>query len=794
MKLIPSENRILISLGEFISVARRRISPALPIDENEPTLLGASKISLLTLGIDGRTRLEYDFCRGSVNYRVFGYSDKAENGEITLVKTITGSSSKPKKEESAQARGEGFVLGKMLCETESIERVTLRLIYISEATGVSDTVTETVEKKALDSFFEKCADAISIYSEPEIERVTKRLPSMKQLRFPYSDVREGQDEFIRRAYRALIKGNTLFACAPTGTGKTVSAIYPALKALGDGKCDKVFYLTPKGTTAEAAKDCLTLFASEGALIKAITLTSKEKSCVGHMECRISSSACGMMKCNKLAEAVMATHALGKCVVTIDDIKPIAIQYAVCPYELELAYSELCDVVICDFNYLFDPTVYIRRFFTDGGRFAFLIDEAHNLVDRGREMYSAELALSDIDRLLSCEAIGALSKLRKSLPKIKEDLAKMLYPYVKDEIRKNEDAEEYGAVSLSRIPDSFFDIIYSAYAELEKEIEVAIRARDEESGVRQKAIRDLYYKIKKLSNTLESFDTGYRFVIYYTKGELSVKALCIDASGQIQSRLSKGSGAVFFSATLSPLDYYKSILCEDRGADILTVDSPFDQGQLSVNIMDRISLRYSERQRTLPAVCRVVAATLSAKRGHYMVFAPSFEYAEALHREFSQKYPKIKCLLQSKNMSAEEKAAFLQAFSKDSGTYLVGFCVMGGIYSEGIDLAGESLIGAVVIGIGMPSLSYEREIISEYFEEKYEAGKQYAYIYPGMNRVFQAAGRVIRREDDRGVIVLIDDRFADPIYKKSIPSLWAGMQYVSDAKDLKAELDKFWSEQ
>ena len=176
----------------------------------------------------------------------------------------------------------------------------------------------------------------------------------------------------------------------------------------------------------------------------------------------------------------------------------------------------------------------------------------------------------------------------------------------------------------------------------------------------------------------------------------------------------------------------------------------------------------------------------------MVFAPSFEYAEALHREFSAKYPKIKSMLQTKNMSIEEKTEFLAAFSKDSGSYLVGFCVMGGIYSEGIDLAGDSLIGAVVIGIGMPSLSYEREAISEYFEEKYEAGKQYAYIYPGMNRVFQAAGRVIRREDDKGVIVLIDDRFADPIYKKSIPTLWEGMQYVSDAKDLRAELDKFWA--
>jgi DNA excision repair protein ERCC-2 len=210
-------------------------------------------------------------------------------------------------------------------------------------------------------------------------------------------------------------------------------------------------------------------------------------------------------------------------------------------------------------------------------------------------------------------------------------------------------------------------------------------------------------------------------------------------------------------------------------------------------MDKISTRYSERGRTLPAVARVIAATLSAKRGHYMVFAPSFEYANALYSFFSEKYPKIKCMLQGRDMSANEKAEFLQEFSKDEDRYLLGFCVMGGIYSEGIDLAGDKLIGAVVVGIGMPSLSYERECISEYFEEKQESGKEFAYIYPGMNRVFQAAGRVIRREDDRGVIVLIDDRFDDPLYRKSLPKLWSGVKFIPDPKTLREELDKFWRE-
>ena len=793
MKLIADENRILVSLGEFVSIARRRISPTLPIDGDEPEMGKPSKIALASLGISETVKLSYDFKDEDISYRLLGYADAVENGVITLVKSNTGGTSAAKKAEIAQARGEGFVLGKIVSETESRDKVTLRIIYVNESTGASDIAEEVVEKKALDSFFKKCVSAVSIYAIPEIERVTVRVPSMKSIRFPYSDVRDGQDEFIRRTYKALVKGNTLFACAPTGTGKTVSVIYPAIKAIGEQKCDKAFYLTPKGTTAEAAKNCLELFSERGAKIKAITLTSKEKSCPCRLVCRESATSCEMAKCNKLADAVMAIHALDKCVVTIEDLMEIAQFYTVCPYELELAYSELCDFIICDFNYLFDPVVYIRRFFTEGGRFAFLIDEAHNLADRSREMYSSELSVGDISALLMKEEIGALSKLREELPKIRAEIEELLFPIVKDEMRKNEDGEDVGAATLSEIPGDLYGIIERLVSLLDEEEKLNVRSKDNERGARLKAIRDLLYKVKKVASSLYSFDKGYRLLVFYRGGEIFFKVLCIDAAGEIQKRITKGSGAVFFSATLTPLDYYKSILSEDHYADVLEVDSPFDPKQLSVSIMDRISIRYSERARTLPAVCRVVAAALSAKRGHYMVFAPSFEYAEALYNEFKTKYPKIKSMLQSKSMSAKEKEEFLAAFSSDSGTYLVGFCVMGGIYSEGIDLAGDSLIGAIVVGIGIPSLSYEREIIAEYFEEKYESGKQFAYVYPGMNRVFQAAGRVIRRENDKGVIVLIDDRFADPIYKKSIPNLWEGMQYVSDAKDLKRELDKFWLE-
>ena len=291
--------------------------------------------------------------------------------------------------------------------------------------------------------------------------------------------------------------------------------------------------------------------------------------------------------------------------------------------------------------------------------------------------------------------------------------------------------------------------------------------------------------------LFSFKRDAQQFAFLDWGRNFFKLFCLDTSPVIRERLNKGHSALMFSATLSPLGYYRSVLGGERSDDILEVNSPFDPSQLSVCIMDKISTRYSEREDTLQAVCRAVAATVSAKRGNYMVFSPSFAYSEALAKLFSMKYPKIRVISQHQNMTAREKAEFLDEFKKDDDNYLIAFCVMGGIYSEGVDLAGEELIGAVIVGIGMPALSYEREAIAAYYEEKYEEGKQYAYIYPGMNRVFQAAGRVIRREDDRGVIVLIDDRFDDPIYRKSLPKLWEGVKFIGDARTLNEEIREFW---
>ncbi len=794
MKYDIETKKISIGLQEFVTLARRSLSVIGTPDEDEPTLSEINDKRLKRIiGEHSKEKLYFEFSSAGYDFEMSPTLDSLEENKITVARTVASGLGKPNKEEAAQVRGEGFILGHILSEICSYRTVTLRYIYLSELSENYTVTEETVERKKLSAFFEKCLKTVEVYARPEIERVTERLPTLKALKFPYQNIREGQSIFVRTAYRTLSRGGTLYASAPTGTGKTVSALFPALRTLGDGRCDKAFYLTPKTTTADAARECLELFAKNGAKIKAVILSAKEKCCIGGNICRTARSLCKNSPSKRLTDAILSLYDKDLTVVTAGDVVTTAKEYEVCPYELELSYSELCDVIICDFNYLFDPTVYIRRYFTRGGRYAILVDEAHNLGERAREMFSAEITAEEIGAVSENELLGKFSKVKKLASKAEAVFRDTLMPSVKDELHTTKDGVTLGAVSLSDIPLRLYTLFDELTNACDEELKSERMAKDEEKDARAKVLKDYYYKIKKFSDTLSRFDNAFSLMIFYKDGALRAKLFCLDTGPLIKRRLALGHGAVLFSATLSPLGYYRETLGGERSDEVIEVSSPFAPEQLSVSIMDKISTRYSERARTIPAVVRAVAATVSAKRGNYMVFTPSFEYNQALAEAFREKYPKLRVLTQTSDMSASEKADFLNEFKKESPSYLVGFCVMGGSFSEGVDLVGDSLIGAVVVGIGMPSLSYEREAIADYYQQKYEEGKQYAYIYPGMNRVFQAAGRVIRRENDRGVIVLIDDRFDDPIYKESLPKLWQGVRFIDDPKRLKEVIEEFWRE-
>ncbi len=733
------------------------------------------------------TKLSYEFTHAWQKFAIEGSVYDADGEDITVFIPLLSLKEKSEK----QYRGEAFLLAAMYIREVMLnaDGINIKAVYYIEGTEEEECISEYIKRKKLVDFLGRCENLLPAAAKAETERFTVRIPSMRSAKFPYGKPRDGQDEFIRASYRAICKGQYLYATAPTGTGKTVSALFPAVRALGNEKCSKVFYLTPKTTTAAAAKDCIEKLCEGGAIIRSAAIIAKDRVCTEGGICKISKKLCEGLSEKKTVDAARAIYDDRIICVMPDDFISFGKKFGVCPYELSLTYAELCDIIICDINYLFDPQVYIRRFFSSSSNYAFLIDEAHNLGERTRDMYSAEISTSEI---ASADILSELSPLGKCSANAAASFYESLEPLLRDEIRKDKDGIPHSAYHTRDLPDFLYDMFDNLVRCAEEELFAAFSAKDEERDERIVFLRDYLFKLKKFNSALLRFDESFEFFIFLDGDAIRAKVFCLDTGPIIRERLELGHGAVIFSGTLTPIDYYRSILGGGRYSPTLVLDSPFDSENLSVSIMNKITTRISEREDSLPAICRVIAATLSAKRGNYMIFTPSFAYAEALADSFSKKYPKIKVILQRQNMSAKERREFLDEFSKEDKRYLAAFCVLGGIYSEGIDLVGDKLIGAVIVGIGMPALSFEREAIAAYYEERLEEGTRYAYLYPGINRVLQAAGRVIRTEDDRGVIVLIDDRFDDPIYKKTVPKIWSGMEFLGSANELRMRLDEFWS--
>lgn len=792
MYLKEADGHIHMDVKEFVTLARRGISEHVPTDDAEPrTAPHLRDMRARRFGHDEAKPLTGLVTTDSYTFCLHAHADRMGDGELTLLCPTEASVNHPPKEFVTQMRAEGYVAAYLYANAQALPSVKVRYLYINVNSEEEKEVCEQVSLARLVTFLKRCLCKVELFAAPAVERVTERLPSLCRLAFPYAHVREGQDAFMKAVHRAVSRGGRLCAEAPTGIGKTVSTLYPALRAMGEGACDKIFYFTPKATAAEGVRSCLCDLCDRGAKLCAVVLLAKEKMCQNGLVCRERKDACDNLKCNRLAEAALSLYREKKPVAVREDLRRVAKQYNVCPYELGLTYAELCDVVVLDINYLFDPAVYIRRFFDVGSRYALLLDEAHNLPDRVRDMYSDEISSDDI----GCSAFdfGEHNRLSAVKKTAKDDFCNLLFAFLKDNTRKDADGNEISFAHGRELPDALYRIFLPLCEAAEEEVFHALRSKEADRDARLAAARGYYYRIKSFTDVLLRFDRGYEWFMYREGDTARLKLFCIDPATVVEERLSLGRSAVLFSATLSPMSYYKTVFGLDRSAETLSVESPFDPTRLSISVMDRISTRFSEREHTLSAVVRVIAATVSARRGHYMVFSPSFAYSDALCSAFRAKYPKIRVLRQTSGMTEEEKQAFLSAFDESDPSYLVAFCVMGGIYSEAIDLCGNRLIGAVVVGVGMPQISTEREAISAYFDEKYEMGKAYAYVYPGMNKVLQAAGRVIRTEEDRGVLVLIDDRFADPVYKKSIPKRFHGLKFVSDAKGLKMLLDRFWGE-
>lgn len=725
-------------------------------------------------------------CEG-YNLTVYTYPEgirKEDNGVYTVEKVYTVPYSLDKIE-----NGElDIAINTAICSSHIVMHqlggnyVETRVVYFGEKHDEERTFGQRCYREEANVCFENLVEMLSPFVKIIGDRHTKCLPQLKSLHFPFKDVRESQREFILDTFRAIRTHKRLIVQAPTGTGKTMASVYPAIKSIGEGYADKVFYLTGKATTAYAAINAIDIMRESIPDFRAIHISSKEKCCKStkikdRRKCKNENCTRSRGFYDKINLA-LAGLLQNYRTYTMDIIDAIAEKYSICSYELSLELSEWCELIVCDYNYLFDLQVYFRRYFgAVDANYVFLIDEAHNLPDRAREMYSATLTRSDFARIEN-----KFPKFPKFARACGDVLSKfdVLHALAMTEKQEIED-ELYGFYITSELPEDITAELTPLVKTVDKMF--ATDFFDEE-------LNELYFNVKHMLKVCEIFDKRFKMYIEAHNEEVILRLLCLDASYMLDKAMKKGISTVLFSATLTPLEYFSDILGCGKSTT-LDLKSPYAKENLCLIGINNISTRYEDRKKSATNVANVIRASIAGKKGNYIVYFPSYSYLTEVKEIFENKYPKIKVITQIKSMSEGAKREFLDSFDDKCDTTQVGFCVMGGSFSEGIDLKGERLIGAIIVGVGLPTISSELNIIKEHFDNTRENGYAYAYTYPGMNKVLQAAGRVIRSENERGVVVLIDDRFATEEYKMIMPEYWHHIKYLNNANDLLKEVTLFW---
>ncbi len=669
----------------------------------------------------------------------------------------------------AQAKCYAYIYG----QQHGQMRMGVRMIYVDLETEELRYFEETYTMEELSGWFRDLMAEYGKWVSFESLWQERRAESLKKLIFPF-DYREGQKDLAVSVYRTIARKKRLFIQAPTGVGKTLSVLFPALKAMGEGLASRIFYLTARTITRTVAVDALDLLRQQGMKLKTVVLTAKEKLCVCEKpECDPDHCPRAKGHFDRINQAVYELWTTGPDACTREVILESAERYQVCPFELSLDLAVWVDTLICDYNYVFDPNVSLKRFFSDGVRedYLFLIDEAHNLVERGREMYSASLEKE------------AFLQMKKLLRGKREGLTKAL------------DGCNRYLLTLKRECESEFQILPQVggfelqlqrlSAELDKYLEQPVPEEIREQ------VMEFYFSVWNFLGICDRLDDNY--VIYTDfseEGHFWLHLYCVRPAENLRQCLDCGTATIFFSATLLPVNYYKDLLTGNLEDYAVYAKSPFDPANRLLLVGTDVSSRYSRRVASeYERMARYIHETVTVKTGNYLVFAPSYQVMEQV-ADRCVAYEDMECIRQESGMEEEEREAFLKEFEKERNHSLVGFCVMGGIFSEGIDLTEDRLIGALIIGTGLPQVCREREIVKEYFDKKGMDGFAYAYQYPGMNKVLQAAGRVIRTEADRGMILLMDDRFATISYQRLFPREWEQHAYCQ-VDSLAGQLQEFW---
>ena len=695
---------------------------------------------------------------------------------------------KPQPVHLAQAKVYAYIYGKK----KALENICVRMTYCNMDTEELKYFIEEYTLAELEEWFLQLVSGYKKWAEFQIDWREKRQASIKKVCFPYN-YRKGQKELAASVYRTIYHKRKLFLEAPTGVGKTLSTVFPSVKALGEELGERIFYLTAKTITRTVAGQAFELLRKNGLAFKTVILTAKEKICFME-ECNCNPVDCPYAKghFDRINEAVFE---LITCEDSFDRevIEEYAGKHQVCPFELSLDCSLFADGIIGDYNYLFDPHVYLKRFFADGNqsRGIFLVDETHNLVERGRDMYSAVLVKEDFLELKKYVKPYSV-KMEKQLEKCNREL--LLLKRETERVREWDSIEAF-VLALNRLSTTI-----SEYLE-----------NHDDSPVRDK-ILEFYFEISHFLLMYDGISDDY---VMYTQmgdeGEFVLKLFCVNPAKKLKACMEKGVSSILFSATLIPVQYYKKLLGGSKEDYEVYADSAFDTRKRALLIGSDVTSKYTRRnEEEYYRIASYIHNIVKERHGNYMIFFPSYSMMEKIHEVYQKYYNascEVECILQKDFMSEEEREEFLQRFTGNLNLdiqeqiafpieieekTLLGFCVMGGIFSEGIDLKQDSLIGVIIVGTGLPLVCPEREILKRYFDEQTGNGFDYAYRYPGMNKVLQAAGRVIRTEEDVGIVALLDERFLQSSYTRLFPREWSEFQIVQE-NTVGRQVEKFWNE-
>ena len=656
-----------------------------------------------------------------------------------------------------------------------LEQIGVQMTYCNLDTEEIRYFREMFDWETLKAWFDHLIGEYRKWADWQIAWKEGRQESIHRLNFPFP-YRKGQKKLVEDVYRSIMRKKTLFIEAPTGVGKTISTIFPAVKAVGENLADRIFYLTAKTITASVAKDTFALLEEQGYQAKVIQLTAKEKLCMcEEMDCNPVHCPYAKGHYDRVNEAVF-TLLQKSNLFTREEILAQAEAYQVCPFEMSLDVATWADNIVCDYNYVFDPNVALKRFFQEGvkGDYLFLVDEAHNLVERSRKMYSAEICKEDVlavKRILknhSAVICRTLDKCNKAMLEMKRECENY-------RVLESVGTLTFHLMRLASQLDEF----------LEKPRELP----------EKQMVMDFYFSLRNFLNIYDLVDE--RYVIYSQmteEGNFIVRLFCVDPSANLQKCIDKSNSTIFFSATLLPINYYKRLLSEKEDNYAIYAQSTFDETQRLLAFGREVSTKYTRRNaKEYEKMAAYIRAVTEGRHGNYMVFFPSYRLMQDVYDLFAEQTgDEYELMLQHNNMKENEREEFLEAFGQQRNRTLVAFCVMGGIFSEGIDLKHDRLIGTVIVGTGLPQISVEREILKNYYNARGESGFDYAFRYPGMNKVLQAAGRVIRTAEDRGVILLLDERFLQREYEPLFPREWK-TRSVCNLPQLQQQVRKFWSD-